>query len=95
MEQPSLTTVRNQVERKSDNYGMKETTSIQTGRRGTDAQWAGHTPGVVNKNSEGYLRSEESQTHTRPPSPGSSARKISPHIFWLQTPAGIESMEET
>ena len=29
-----------------------------------------------------------------PPAQGSSARKISPHNFWLQTPAGIESVEE-
>ena len=43
---------------------------------------------------EGYLRSEESQTHTRPPSPGSSVRKISPRNFWLWKPAGIESVEE-
>ena len=31
----------NQVEWKSDKYGIKETTSIQTGRRGTDVEWAG------------------------------------------------------
>ena len=30
------------------------------------------------------VRSEESQPHTSPPAQGSSARKISPHIFWLQ-----------
>ena len=34
------------------------------------------------------------------PTPGptahsSSARKISPHNFWLQKPVGIESVEET
>ena len=30
-----------------------------------------------------------------PPAQDSSARKISPHNFWLQKPAGIESVEET
>ena len=30
-----------------------------------------------------------------PPAQGSSDRKISPHNFWLQKPAGIESVEET
>ena len=44
---------------------------------------------------EGYLRSEESQPHTKPLTPGLSARRISPHNFWLQKPVGIESVEET
>ena len=44
---------------------------------------------------EGYLGNKESQPHTRTPSQGSSARKISPHNFWLQKPVGIESLEET
>ena len=35
--------LKNQVELKSDNYGIKETTSIQTGRRGTDMEQAGPT----------------------------------------------------
>ena len=30
-----------------------------------------------------------------PPAQDSSARKISPHNFWLQKPVGIESVEET
>ena len=34
MEQPSLRTNRNQVDWKSDNYGIKETASIQTSKRG-------------------------------------------------------------
>ena len=42
-EQPSLRTVRNQIEWNSDNYGIKETTTIQTGRRGRVAEWAGPT----------------------------------------------------
>ena len=30
-----------------------------------------------------------------PPAQGSSARKTSPHNFWLQKPAGIETVEES
>ena len=44
---------------------------------------------------ERHLRSEEFQPNTRPPAQRSSARKISPHNFWLQKPVGIESVEET
>ena len=40
---------------KSDNYGIKETTSSQTGRRDADAKWAGPTPHVVDKNSGGIF----------------------------------------
>ena len=36
IEQPSFRTIRNQVEWKSDNYRIKETTSIQTGRKDRD-----------------------------------------------------------
>ena len=43
---------------------------------------------------EGYLGTEESQLYTRLPAQGSSAKKISPHNFWLQKPVGIESVEE-
>ena len=43
---------------------------------------------------EGYLRSKESQPHTRPPAQGSNARKIRPHNFQLLKRAGIESVEE-
>ena len=43
---------------------------------------------------EGYIGREESQPHTMPSAQGSSARKISPHNFWLQKPAGIESGEK-
>ena len=39
-----LRTFKNQVEWKSDNYGIRETTSIQTGRRTADAEWAGTSP---------------------------------------------------
>ena len=41
IEQPPLRTIRNLVEWKSGNHGIKETTSIQTGRRGKDAEWVG------------------------------------------------------
>ena len=47
------------------------------------------------KTQEGYLKSKESQPYTRPLAQGSSARKVSPHNFWLQKLAGIESVEET
>ena len=43
IEQPSLRTIRNRVEWKSDNYRIKETTSIQTGRKGRDMEQAGPT----------------------------------------------------
>ena len=43
----SLTIIRNQAEWKPDNYGIKETTSIQTGRRGADVEWADPTPSWV------------------------------------------------
>ena len=78
IEQPLLTTCRNQVEQKSANYKIKETTSIQTGRRGEDAEWAGPTYPSGGKIWEGYLRSEGSQPHTRPPAQDTSAIKIGP-----------------
>ena len=65
--------LRNWVEWKSDSYGIKETTSIETGRRSADVEWACPTP-VWIKIQEGYLGSEKSQIHIRPPSPG----------FWCQ-----------
>ena len=43
---------------------------------------------------EGYLGSQESQTHTKPPAQDPSARKLSLHNYWLGNPAGIESVEE-
>ena len=41
--QPSLRTVRNQVEWKSDIYEIKKTTSTQNGRRRGDMERAGPT----------------------------------------------------
>ena len=40
---PPLRTVRNWIEWKSDNYRIKEATSIQTGRRDGQAAWVGPT----------------------------------------------------
>ena len=48
---------------------------------------------VVDKNSGGMSQEQGTPVHTMPPSQGSSARKISPHHFWLQKPEGIESVE--
>ena len=71
MEQPSLRNIGNRVEWKSDNYGIEETTSIQTGRRGTGMEQDGLSPKVWwIKIRQGCLRSEEPQAQTRPPSPG-------------------------
>ena len=42
--------VRNQVEWKSDNYGIKETTPFQTGRKGREVEWADPHSHVVDKN---------------------------------------------
>ena len=39
--------------------------------------------------------SQEQSPTPVPPAQDSSARKVSPHNFWLQNPAGIESVEET
>ena len=67
---------------KSDNQVIKEVTFIQEGLRHGDAQggeevqrhgdveWEVPHPRVVDKNQEGYLRSEGSQLHTRQHRPG-------------------------
>ena len=55
-------------------------------------------PCVVDKNSGGISWEQGVPApHQAPPAQGSSARKVSPHDFWLQKPAGflIESVEET
>ena len=65
-----------------------------TGRRGTDAEQAGPTPKCGDKNWEGYLGSEESWPHTRPPSPGSQCQEEKSPNFWLQKPAGTEAVED-
>ena len=56
VEQPSLRTIKNQVEWKYDNYRIKEITSIETGRRGTDEEWAVLHTCVVGKNLGGISR---------------------------------------
>ena len=43
---------------------------------------------------EEYPESKEPSPTPGPPAKGSSARKISPHNFWLQKPVGIELVEE-
>ena len=43
-DEESLRTVKNIVEWKSDNCGIKGTTFIQTGRRGTDVEGADPSP---------------------------------------------------
>ena len=48
---------------KCDNYGIKETTSIQTGRRGTDTERAGPTSTC------GGLKIQESYLRSRVPAP--------------------------
>ena len=54
----TLRTIRNQVEWKSGNYGIKETTSIQTGRRGTDMKQLVPHPCVIGKNSGGVSQEQ-------------------------------------
>ena len=43
---------------------------------------------------EGYRGSEESQPHTRPPSPGSQCQEEKSPNFWLQKPAGTEAVDD-
>ena len=48
-------------------------------------EWAGPIPTWI-KILEGYLRSEESQTHTRPPSPGFQGQEDkSPQLLAVKT----------
>ena len=50
---------------------------------------------VVDKYSGGISQEQGDPIPYQPsPAHGSSARKISPHNFWLQKPVGIESVEE-
>ena len=61
------------MEWKSDNYRIKEPTSIQTGGGVQMQNRLVPYPCVVVKIQEVYLRSEESQSHRKaPPSPISS-----------------------
>ena len=67
---------------KSNNQGFKEATFIQTGRRGGDVEMGREVVEravphscVVDKNQEGYLRSERSQPQARPHSPGFQHQK--------------------
>ena len=87
--------MRNQVESKSDNHGIKETTSTQTCRRGVDVEQAGPTSACGQKFRRDILGARSPSATTGPPAQGSSARKISPYKSWLQKLVRNESMEET
>ena len=52
-------------------------------------------PCVVDTNLGGISGEQGAPVPYQTPAQGSSARKISPHNFWLQKPLGIESVEET
>ena len=52
-------------------------------------------PRVVDKNLGGIFWEQGVPAPYQAPAQGSSARKISPHNFWLQNQAGTESVEET
>ena len=79
----------------SDNYGIKEITSIQTGRRGTDVEQAGLSRICGGQKFRRDISGSRSPSPTPGlPAQGSSARKISPHNFWLQKSVRIESVEE-
>ena len=57
--------------------------------------WLVLYPHVVDKNSGGIYREQGVPAPHQAPSQQSSARKVSPHNFWLKKPSGIESVEET
>ena len=65
-----LRTFKNQVEWKSDNYGNKQTTPIQTGRRDRDVKWSGPHPHVVDKNLGGVSQEQGVQAPHQAPQPG-------------------------
>ena len=71
MEKPTNRTIRNESEWKSNNYGIKETTLIQTGMRGRVGRmgWS-HIYVWWIKIQEGYLRSEENPGPHQDPNPG-------------------------
>ena len=51
--------------------------------RHREAEWAVPHPQVVGKNWEGYLTVRDPSPTPDHPAQGSSAKKISPHSFWL------------
>ena len=70
--------------------------SIQTIRKGTDSQVAGPTNPCGRWKFRRDITGVKSPNPTRgPPAQDSSARKVSPHNFWLQKPRGFDSVEET
>ena len=82
--------------RKSDNERIKKPPPYR--RVGGAQKWkelVSH-PCVVDKNLGGIPEEQGVPALLQvPPAQDSSARKISPHNFWLQNPVGIESVEET
>lgn len=68
-------------------------TSIQTGRRGADTEWIDPTPMWI-KIQRAILGAKGPRPTPRAPAQDSRIRK-NPYNFWLQKPAGIESVEET
>ena len=76
---------------KSVKYGIKETTSIHTGRKDADAEWAAPTLTCGGLKCKRFISGARS-TSTTPGAlaQGYSAKKISPHNFWLQNQVGIE-----
>ena len=93
IEQPPLRNVRGHSEWKSDNYGISETTSTQNGRKDVDIEWAGPTPTWI-KFGRVILGTRSLRPTAGPPAQDSSARKISPHNFWLQKLVRIDSVEK-
>ena len=74
--------------------GSLTTIELRTGRRGTDAKHAGPTLTVVEKFGKDILGAKSPSPTQGPTVQSSSARKISPHNFWLQKPVGIDLVEE-
>ena len=74
---------------KFDNYRIKETTSIHTGRRGGGGKQVGHIPTCGRWKFRRDISGARSPSPTPgPPAQGSNARKISPHNFWMQKNSG-------
>ena len=70
MEQPSLRTIRKQVEWKSENYELKKSQPSRLVGGAERQKGGSHIHVWWIKFLEGYFGIKESQTHTRPPRPG-------------------------
>ena len=84
------------LNRSLDNYGFNEITSTQTGRTGCRSRrgWP-HVHLWWMKILEGYLRSEKSQPHNRPPSPEFQCQEDQSSQLLAAKPVEIESVNET